>query len=453
MLNVEEDRVGELRSAGKALVQQHRYQEAVRVYEALLAVDGSLQHQEALARCLEKLGRWGEAAARYQLVVDADHERPDALVGMGLCLLRQDDADGALAAFHRCLNLDPTHLGALLGKATCLRLSGDLEGADAVYRAAIRVQPGIESALDELISKPSKDARVELGETENIIASAVLAEDYATAAEHCRALAELAPDYYEAWFNLGVFEQRNSNPQAAAEAFIKAAEQEPFRAEPFEALAQLYHQTGDLKSAAAGYEEALTLKSDSQGLQWNLGLVLEQQGDFAGAAQKFSRLVKADQDHGEAWFRLALARLRLNDHEGAVVAFRRALDLGARTFESTYNLGLAHWESGRVNQAAECFRAALKMHPDFRPAHRGLAAVALNEGDYARARDLHLELVEAGDASVEILFNLAVCEHRSNRLHSAIEFYKQALKADPEFADASAGLALAQSTLSARRHK
>ena len=134
------------------------------------------------------------------------------------------------------------------------------------------------------------------------------------------------------------------------------------------------------------------------------------------------------------------------------MAFRRARDLGARTFESNFNLGVAYWGLGRVSQAAECFRAALTMQPGFTPAHRGLAAAALSEAEYSRARELLRDLLERGDASVEILFNLAVMEHRANRVHSAIEFYKQALKIDPDLADASAGLALAQNTLSARRY-
>jgi tetratricopeptide (TPR) repeat protein len=324
----------------------------------------------------------------------------------------------------------------------------------------VRVQPEIESALHELMGgkaetpvEEPRTADADVAELENIIAAAVAAEDYGTAAEHCRTLAGLVPDYYEAWFNLGVFEQRSSNFAAAVDAFRKAQQQQPSSVEPLEALAQLYHLEGDMRAAEGSYEAALALAPDSPDLIWNLGLVQERQEDFEGAAQKYSRLVKSDQDRGEAWFRLGFSRLRLGDHEGAVVAFRRALDLGASTFESNYNLGLAYWELGRVGQAAECFRVSLKIRPDFQAARRGLAAVAVRQGDYSRARDLHRELVESGDASVEILFNLAVFEHRDNRLHSAIEFYKQALRIDPELGDASAGLALAQNTLLARKYK
>ena len=243
-----------------------------------------------------------------------------------------------------------------------------------------------------------------------------------------------------------MFEQRNANFEAAVDAFRAAEQQQPSSEEPLEALAII------AKAAEECHELALALAPNSSNIIWNLGLVLEQQEDFAGAAQRYSRLVKSDQDRGEAWFRLGFARLRLGDHAGAVMAFRRALELVASTFESNYNLGLGYWELGRVAQAAECFRVLLKIRPDFKPA-QGLAAVAVHQRDYSRARDLHRELVEGGDTSVEILFNVAVFEHRDNRLHSAIEFYKQALRIDPDLADARAGLALAQSTLSARRYK
>ena len=455
------DRIQSLRAIGKILVQKQRYAEAVPVYESLLALEStSVQSQEALARCLERMGRWAEAVAGYQMVLDAEPDRADALVGMGLCMLRQDAPLAGLDAFDRCLRILPSHLGALVGKATCLRLTGRPDEADAVYREAVRVHPEIESELDTLIcgtvEPPSRhlpEAASGIAELENIIAAAVSAEDYGTAAEHCRILTELAPDYYEAWFNLGVFEQRNASPQASADAFRRAARQRPRSAEPLRALAQVCHLDGNLEGAEADYEAALALMPDSPDLLWNLALVLEKRDDFAGAERKYSRLVKADQDRGEAWFRLGFVRLRLDDCEGAVVAFRRALDLGIRTFEATYNAGIAYWELGRIGQAEECFRGALEMQPNFLPANRALAAVALREGDYSLARDLHRELVEQGDTSVEILFNLAVFEHRDNRLNSAIELYKRALQLDPDLRDAAAGLRLAQGSLLARRHK
>lgn len=453
------DRIQSLRTLGKTLVQQQRYQEALVVYEALLAADPLVQNQENAARCLERLGRWSEAIARYNLVLDVDPTRINSLVALGLCLVRVDTPEPALEVFDRCLHLNPSHVGALLGKATCLRLTGNPTGAEKLYRKAIRLQPGIESALDSLIGTSAKPAVVppsivssEVVELERIIASAVSAEDFVTAAQHCEALVKLVPEYYEAWFNLGFFEQRNSNLEAAAEAFLAAARVQPLSVEPMQALGQIYHLLGDLKAAESSYQAALSLAGDSPHLLWNLGLVLEQCGDSQGAAQQFSRLVKSDPDHGEAWFRLGSVRLALNDLEGAVVALRRVRDLGFWTLKSNFNLGVAHWRLGRLDQAEECFHAALQLEQDFKPAKRALAAIALAKHDEPRGRELLRDLLERGDTSLEILFNLAVLDHGADRIHSAIEFYKQALKINPDFADASAGLALAQSTLSARRY-
>jgi tetratricopeptide (TPR) repeat protein len=455
------DGIEGLRKLAQVLVGQQRYEEALPVYEALLAVDRpGVQIQEALARCLERLGRWGEAVARYRLVLDVVPDRPDTLAALGLCMMRLDTPLAAVTFFDRCLRLNPSHVGALLGKATYLRLTGDVDAGEQMYREAIRVQPEIESALEALIGSPAKPfapkpptAASEVAELESIIANAILAEDYVTAARHCSTLLELEPDYYEAWFNLGVFEQLNSNLEAAADAFLGAARQQPLSVEPLQALAQVYHMLGDLKAAESTYQAALSIDADSALLLWNLGLVLEQREDFEGAAQKYSRLVKSDPDRGEAWFRLGFVRLRLDELEGAIVALRRARDLGARTFESNYNLGVAYWRLGRVSQAAECFHAVLRMQPGFKPANRGLAAAALSAADYPVARDLLRELAEHGDSSAEVLFNLAVLEHRENRFHSAIEFYKQALKVNPDSKDAFAGLALAQTMLSGRRYK
>ena len=100
-------------------------------------------------------------------------------------------ADDGARRVQPLLHINPEHLGAPLGKATFLRL-------------AVRVQPEIESALAELMGGKTEPAVLETRTAdseiaeENIIAAAVAAEDYGTAAEHCRTLAGLLPDYYEA---------------------------------------------------------------------------------------------------------------------------------------------------------------------------------------------------------------------------------------------------------------
>src|SRR5271155_3284518 len=89
------DRIASLRTIGKTLVQKRRYDEAAEVFESLLALDPtSVQTQQSLARCLERLGRWAEAVARYQLVLEADPVRADTLAAMGLCMLHQDSPLG-----------------------------------------------------------------------------------------------------------------------------------------------------------------------------------------------------------------------------------------------------------------------------------------------------------------------------------------------------------------------
>ena len=48
--------------------------------------------------------------------------------------------------------------------------------------------------------------------------------DYLTAARHCRNLAEISPDRFENWFNLGVAYHKMGNHQKAAQAYQQAAD-------------------------------------------------------------------------------------------------------------------------------------------------------------------------------------------------------------------------------------
>ena len=74
--------------------------------------------------------------------------------------------------------------------------------------------------------------------------------------------------------------------------------------------------------------------------------------------------------------------------------------------------------------------------PDSSDAVRGMAALSLEQGDFAEAYDLHRRLIELGEHSPELFFNAGLICQKRGQTEDAVRFYQQALSEDPQFAEA-----------------
>ncbi len=111
---------------------------------------------------------------------------------------------------------------------------------------------------------------------------------------------------------------------------------------------------------------------------------------YENAAKLYSRLVAEQPASGDAWYGLVRAQIEAHHsreaYSSAADAMRNAPDTpGAQTAA-----GLADWRKGEISEAERCFRAALKLDPDYPGALRGLATIYSSVSKARTARDLSL---------------------------------------------------------------
>jgi tetratricopeptide (TPR) repeat protein len=272
--------------------------------------------------------------------------------------------------------------------------------------------------------------------------AAFAGSDYAKAASYCETLVQSAADgesvedLFESWFNLGVAHQKLSNFARAAEAYTKASEIRPKSAETCFNLAISYHKLGDLAAARATYERALQLDPQVPGATWNLALVLEQMGEQEQAERLYGMLPEGSPDSAEAQFRVGYLRLLRGDFRGGVTAFGACLTKRPSWPEAQLNEGIAHWRAGDFVAARESFEAVLTQTPASVEALRGLASISLEQADYPQAFRLHQRLVEVGERSPAVYYNLGLICQKRGEMRDAIVFYRDALKLDPDYPEA-----------------
>jgi protein O-mannosyl-transferase len=158
---------------------------------------------------------------------------------------------------------------------------------------------------------------------------------------HLKRAIELAPDYVDAWGDLG----------------------------------NLLRSSGKLEEAAACYRHLMELTPKDGRPYNNLGLVLEQEGRLPEAESAFARAVALDSTN--ASFRINLGRLlaQRGDFGGARTLFEAAQRLDGRSAAPAYYLGVLEERAGRLKESEAAYRRAVALDPEWEAPRQKLAGL------------------------------------------------------------------------------
>src|SRR5437667_5927387 len=110
-----------------------------------------------------------------------------------------------------------------------------------------------------------------------------------------------------------------------------------------------------------------------------------------------------------------------------------------------YSLGLALVRQGKLSEAIEHFKTALRIKPDYPDAHTNVGAALADQGKLAEAIDYYREALQSKPDDALAHYNWGVALARQGKMEEAIGHYRQALQSKPNYAEAhnNVGAALA----------
>ena len=157
-------------------------------------------------------------------------------------------------------------------------------------------------------------------------------------------------------------------------------------------------------------QEAVALDPDSPLYHNALGVVYLNLKLQAEALEELKRAVDLDGTYGGALHNLGVAYAMGAKWEEAVRTYKKALALsGYSNLEGTYsNLGLAYYNLGRLREAEEVLRLALKLDPRMAAASYHLGLVLLKAGRQSEAK---AEFLRARNLEPDTPFGLAAQQH------------------------------------------
>ena len=121
----------------------------------------------------------------------------------------------------------------------------------------------------------------------------------------------------------------------------------------------------------------------------------------------------------------ACQQLEQNKLDEASVIFNSILQQDEACYKSLNKLGVIFAKQSNSEQAAECFKKALEIQPDYAPAIVNLGNQAQEQGDYQTALDFYREAIDKDESYHMAYYNMAVTYKSMGNLDEYFKYLKQ----------------------------
>lgn len=129
------------------------------------------------------------------------------------------------------------------------------------------------------------------------------------------------PNYWKAYYNLGVTFQAMNQLAEARNAYQRVVQLNPDFAEAHNNLGNVLRALKDDNAAEAAYQRALALKPSLAEASYNMALIEQAKGRFSESVLLLKNAVAGNPEKDDAWDALYRAQLGLKRQEGAIQTF------------------------------------------------------------------------------------------------------------------------------------
>jgi tetratricopeptide (TPR) repeat protein len=175
----------------------------------------------------------------------------------------------------------------------------------------------------------------------------------------------------------------------------------------------------------------------------NLGALLLAQGDLRGAAAEFEEALRLRPDYLRALSNLAAVLLRQGDTAGGLARIAELLRLRPEDFDSWVNYARLLERTGRGTDAAAAWEQAAKLRPASADVRNSFGSALLRVDRGPDAVLQFAEAVKLEPANPAFLGNLGSALAVTGRLEEAVAAYNRSLAVRSDSAAVQAGLAMA----------
>ncbi|WP_421693378.1 tetratricopeptide repeat protein [Aestuariivirga sp.] len=367
--------------------QQGKLQDAIRQYNAVLAMDA--QNFDALQLKGLAVYQAGDAKTAVELLSKAikrNSGMASVFNNRGLAHQALGQRNEALADFNKALSLTANYAEAHCNRGNVLReLRRFAEAADAINRA-LKLNPQVPTFLNSLGVVRSDE------------------KEWTAALQLFDAAIRLQPAYVDALVNRANALNELRRFEEALSSYDRAISLQPNHAEAFSNRANTLLEMRRLEEALASYDRAVSLKPDYAEAFNSRGNVLKQLNRLPEALASCERTISLWPNYPEGYVNCGSVLRTLFRFEEALVRFDQALALRPDYAEAQTGRSIALKELNRLDEALDSSSTAIRLKPDHADAYINRAQVLrkmLRLEEAGEDTAIYLRLSARGDAAAE----------------------------------------------------
>lgn len=194
------------------------------------------------------------------------------------------------------------------------------------------------------------------------------------------------------------------------------------------------------ENARLFYNKTLEINPNDTNAYRNLGMV-EEGGDHLDEAMSYyTRALELSLGQNEKpatnYNDIGNIYFAKNDFDNARAQYNNAISHDPEFYYAYYNLGYLSERLNETDKAIGYYNKALQINPNYDDAHLGLTRIYLGKNDYEHTKEAFLKMSRNSPSAEMYYYRLGSIEESFERWDNAINSYKDALKANPDFIDA-----------------
>lgn len=197
-------------------------------------------------------------------------------------------------------------------------------------------------------------------------------KNYKEATKYINRAISIKPEMAEAWFVKGYINEEQQDTSAAISNYQEAINRDPSFKDPFLKVGILLSEKGNNR-AVDYFNSALNIDPEDLNTMYLLGLHYQEQGEYSKAGETYNSIINLDSAYPYAYYNIGyMALVYDQDYDKAIDYMTKAIEHNKNYFQAYYNRGYAFELSGRLQDARQDYRQALKIFPNYEKAVEGM---------------------------------------------------------------------------------
>ena len=291
---------------------------------------------------------------------------------------KSSDSQEKIKSYESIINDHPYYSDAYFYLGYSHYKAQDIKAASLNFSKALQIYPDHKNAktmLGNITKKLLNDGN-----------KAYKRGDLGKATTYYKTALEYDPNFYLAYFQLGVLQKKQGQSKAAIESLNKVLDIKPEHDKTWFTLGTAHESDGNNEKAIEHYQKAIDINPRYSKAYGNLGKLLTEKIAYKEAEDILKTAVQIDPEYADGYMRLGLLYIELENYEEAASNLEISTELDDKDHNKYFNLASSYNQLNKWDKAAIAAQSCVDLKKKFGGGWLELGLAELGRKNKTRAK-------------------------------------------------------------------